>query len=569
MKKTFTLVAAICSLMAAKAQSPLTPGNIVIYRVGAGDTALGAKAYPVFLDEHLISPLTLITKSSPVVQSIALPAKSGSAPAGNYLLTAYGNGSTEGFITRSVDGTHLVFSGYNAGSDTSTVKVANLLNSTERVIGTVDQAGNVNTSTAISGLPYASVKTGYAPRSVISKDGTSFFFNSSTSGIYAANLGAKVATPVSVYNKTKNTIGSPNSRELGVYNGKIYSSYQSSYLPKGAGTSAVSVTFASIGSIDKPDSTITVLPGVDTVYASLKTTKSSPYQFVILKVNGGDVLYIADDATNGAIVERGIQKYSLVSGTWVYNGSIYAAACRGLTGYNTGDTVALFATSTKKLFGAFDLSGFNNPPLGPMQGDSAVVLDTALANTQFRGVSFAPGIPVLAVTLKSSLIASLVNGSAVLSWATATETNQKAFGIEKSLDGKSFTAIKTVIANNKPSSYSFTDPSALNAVQYYRLKMISTDGKFTYSGIATIINKVSLHIGVSPNPVTNSATVSHGLATAGSILKITTITGKTLAIYPVQVGATQTSVDVSNLTKGSYIVSFVSGSTTATAQFVK
>ena len=566
MKKTFTLVAAICSLLAAKAQ--LSPGNIVIYRVGDGSTVLGATAAPVFIDEHLIGPFTLITKSSPVVKSIALPAKHGSAPMGNYLLTAYGNGTSEGFITRSVDGKYLVFSGYNSGSDTSFVKVANLLNGTARVIGTIDKSGTVNTSTAIVGIPFASAKTGYAPRSVVSKDGTTFYFNSSTNGIYSAKLGDTAATKVSVFNKTKNTLGSPAPRALEIYNGNLYGSYSTTFLPAGAGTQAQDIAMGSIGALTSLDTVVTPLVGVDTIYPST-SARVSPYQFVMLKVKGGDVMYVADDATNGAIFERGIQKYSLVAGAWKYNGSIYAAGCRGLTGFNTGDTVALFATSTKKLFGAFDLSGFNNFPLGPMQGDSAVVLDTALANTVFRGVAFTPGIPALAVTLKSSLTASLVNGSAVLSWATATEANQKAFGIEKSLDGKSFASIKTVTANNKPSSYTFTDLGKLSAVQYYRLKMISTDGSFTYSGIATIINKVALHIGVFPNPVINNATISHGLATAGSVLKITTITGKIVATYQVQVGATQTSVDVAHLLSGSYIVSFVSGSTTTTAQFVK
>jgi hypothetical protein len=320
---------------------------------------------------------------------------------------------------------------------------------------------------------------------------------------------------------------------------------------------------ATLGSVDNPDTAISVLPGIDTVYASAKTTKSSPYQFLLLNLPKGDVLYIADD--NQLVADRGIQKYSLVAGTWVYNGSIYAHQSRGLTGYNNGDTVVLFSTSPSKLFGTLDLTGWNTK----VSGDSAVVLATAATNTAFRGVTFAPGTPPLAVTLRSSLTASVIKSSAVLSWATASETNNKNFVIEKSLDGKSYAAIKTLLANNKPSTYTFTDPSKLNAVQYYRLKITSNDGSFTYSGIATVTNKVSVHIGVSPNPVISNATISHSLATSGATLKITTILGKTVATYPVQVGATQTSVDVARLTSGSYIVSYVNGGSTTTTQFVK
>ncbi len=557
MKKTFTLVAALCGLFAAKAQTAFTPGNLVIYRVGDGSAKVAAKATPVFLDEYLITPATLFTKTSTVVQSIALPAKSGSAP---LLITATGNSSPEGQITRSSDGKFLVFAGYNDASDTSTVSPATTASTdVARVIATVDQTGAITSTTALTN--WASKQ---GARAVASADGKKFFLATSGAGIFSANIG-DTAVRVSAYNKNSRPNQSPTSRSVAVYNGKVYVSYQSSYFPGSVGTTTTSVSMATLGSVDAPDTAITVLPGIDTVYASAKTTKASPYQFLLLNLSKGDVLYIADDATNGAIAERGIQKYSLVSDRWVYNGSIYAAGSRGLTGYNSGDTVALFATSGSKLFGALDITGWNTH----VSGDSAVILASCPTNTAFRGLAFTPGTPPLAVTLKSSLTASVINSSAVLSWATATESNNKNFVIEKSLDGKSFAAIKTLLANNKPSSYTFTDPSKLNAVQYYRLKMTNNDGSFTYSGVATVTNKVAVHIGVSPNPVISNATISHSLATSGATLKITNILGKTVATYPVQVGATQTSVDVAHLTSGSYIVSYVNGGSTTTTQFVK
>jgi len=87
-------------------------------------------------------------------------------------------------------------------------------------------------------------------------------------------------------------------------------------------------------------------------YSTGTVKRTSPYQFVIFDLPGGKVLYTTDDNTIDSITERGIVKYSLVGGTWKYNGSMYASGARGLTGYNSGDTVALFATSSKRLFGA-------------------------------------------------------------------------------------------------------------------------------------------------------------------------------------------------------------------------
>lgn len=578
MKKTFTLVAALCGLMAAKAQKPFTPGNIVIYKVGDSTTKLSAtKVFPVTLEEHSIANV-LITKKAPVVNSVSLPSRTGTATGNNHLLSASGSTTTEGQMTRSADGNYLVFAGYDAGADTSTVGFTNLSSSTDRIIGTVDKNGTVNTTTIISRNITNTVTkglfTGLSPRSVVSTDGSHFYFILSNAGIYSETLGdSSSVKKISQYSKSKAPGGSPTARSLEIYDNTLYSSYQSTYIPTNkVGDQVQDVALGSLGSATAPDTFVTTLAGIDTIYKSAtKVTRTSPYQFLMLTLTGGKVLYIADDATNGAITERGIQKYSLVSGTWVYNGSIYASGVRSITGTNQGDTVAIFATSSKNLYGTVDLGGFNKKPTLPPLQDSAIILDTAVANTAFRGVAFAPGIPSIPtpVALKSSLTASVINGSAVLSWSTATEVNQKSFGIEKSLDGKTFTALKTVNANNKPSSYSYTDPSTLNAVQYYRLKMIGTDGKFTYSGVASVTNKVSIRIGVSPNPVTNNATISHSLATAGSVLKITSFTGKIVATYPVQAGATQTSVDVAHLTSGTYIVSFVNGSSTTTAKFVK
>ena len=174
----------------------------------------------------------------------------------------------------------------------------------------------------------------------------------------------------------------------------------------------------------------------------------------------------------------------------------------------------------------------------------------------------------LPVALKS-FNGSLVNSYATLAWATAVEINTKAFGIEKSIDGKSFASIGEVAAKNRPSSYTFSDPTKVEGLQYYRLKITNNDGSYSYSSTVALNNNASFKLGVYPNPVFNTAIIAHQQAGAGAILKISSIDGKTLVIYPVQTGATETSVDVSRLGKGSYIVSFENSSTRTVAQFVK
>ena len=77
---------------------------------------------------------------------------------------------------------------------------------------------------------------------------------------------------------------------------------------------------------------------------------------------GGSVLYVADDTV-------GITKYSLVSGSWVSNGTVGAAAdaYRGLATVVVGNNVQLYATGLGgslaagggKLVSITDTSGYN------------------------------------------------------------------------------------------------------------------------------------------------------------------------------------------------------------------
>src|SRR6478672_11294975 len=72
----------------------ITPGNLVIYRVGDGSATLAGTATAVFLDEY--------TTAGTLVQSIPVSSTGASA------LTATGNSTTEGIISPSLDGTALL-----------------------------------------------------------------------------------------------------------------------------------------------------------------------------------------------------------------------------------------------------------------------------------------------------------------------------------------------------------------------------------------------------------------------------------------------------------------------------
>src|SRR3954471_6558150 len=90
---------AVLSSFGASAAA-FTPGNLVIYRVGDGASALINTGNPVFLDEY--------TPAGSLVQSLPMPS------AASPRLIASGTSTSEGLLTRSTDGNYVVLTGYNA-----------------------------------------------------------------------------------------------------------------------------------------------------------------------------------------------------------------------------------------------------------------------------------------------------------------------------------------------------------------------------------------------------------------------------------------------------------------------
>src|SRR5260221_102810 len=115
MRRTLLAGGALCAaltlgLVRLFGASAFTPGNVIVYRVGDGVTALGSTATAVFLDEY--------TPAGTLVQSVAMP----TTPSGsNRRLTASGAATSEGFLTLSSDGKFLALTGYDAALGTAAI----------------------------------------------------------------------------------------------------------------------------------------------------------------------------------------------------------------------------------------------------------------------------------------------------------------------------------------------------------------------------------------------------------------------------------------------------------------
>jgi hypothetical protein len=104
--------------------------------------------------------------------------------------------------------------------------------------------------------------------------------------------------------------------------------------------------------------------------------------------------------------------------------------------------------------------------------------------------------------------AKLINNIAQVNWQVTSQVNVKSYCIEKSMDGKNYTTIKTIPAKNQQALvilYSVTDENLASGKSFYRIKNIDLDGAFTFSTVVTLnnISTPNSYITVYPNPITN------------------------------------------------------------------
>ncbi|SKC43806.1 T9SS type A sorting domain-containing protein [Ohtaekwangia koreensis] len=77
----------------------------------------------------------------------------------------------------------------------------------------------------------------------------------------------------------------------------------------------------------------------------------------------------------------------------------------------------------------------------------------------------------------------------ILEWATASETNNDFFSIERSKDGINYESVGAIPGGGNSTSrknYSFTDEKPFPGLNYYRLKQTDFDRKYTYSKVIPI-----------------------------------------------------------------------------------
>ena len=153
-----------------------------------------------------------------------------------------------------------------------------------------------------------------------------------------------------------------------------------------------------------------------------------------------------------------------------------------------------------------------------------------------------------------------------LSWRSQNEINVSRFEIQRSSNGTSFGVIGIVQSHSNSqaiNAYSYTDAQPVYGANYYRLKIIDNDGKFSYSKVLMIRGdeQTKTSIGIYPNPAIAQATLSFKSETSkAATVHILNMKGAIVAKQQVYLSKGENAVSlngISNLSAGVYTVQVI------------
>ncbi|HZE85138.1 MAG TPA: T9SS type A sorting domain-containing protein [Puia sp.] len=167
----------------------------------------------------------------------------------------------------------------------------------------------------------------------------------------------------------------------------------------------------------------------------------------------------------------------------------------------------------------------------------------------------------------------LTGDQTLISWATALESNTLRFDIERSSDGLVF---KTVGAHgaagnsNTSSTYQWIDDAPAPGLNYYRVRQVDIDGKFSWSAIVSVLYRKGMARTVlTPNPATGRVMLLFAKPAEAAVLAIYNSAGQSVLSGKIEKGALQQSLDLGALAPGMYVLQLRYGNSMETLRVLK
>jgi len=182
------------------------------------------------------------------------------------------------------------------------------------------------------------------------------------------------------------------------------------------------------------------------------------------------------------------------------------------------------------------------------------------------------GGPLPVTLLKFNAV--LRNQVVSLQWQTTHEQNLTGYTVLRSKDGINFSDIGFATAKNNgglTTEYLVPDNRPFNGINYYKLKMVDKDGKFSFSKIVSVnIDKEIFTWKIFPNPVQNILFVSTNNKNEKATFQITDATGRKIKeVNVILNGNSSFAIPVFQLPKGMYSLQLRTATKTETKSFIK
>lgn len=166
------------------------------------------------------------------------------------------------------------------------------------------------------------------------------------------------------------------------------------------------------------------------------------------------------------------------------------------------------------------------------------------------------------------------NGTALITWRTASEQNNDYMAVERSANGATFREIGRVSGarnSSSPIDYSFVDQRPNSGVNYYRLRQVDMDGSFTYHKIVALasIDRAD-EVALVPTAVAGNFDLVFGTPLNRAVkMAMYNTAGQLLRQEVIAAGSMVKSVEAGTLEQGLYIVRLDIGNAVVTRRFVK
>ncbi|MGI4872658.1 MAG: hypothetical protein ACRYFX_15970 [Janthinobacterium lividum] len=223
----------------------------------------------------------------------------------------------------------------------------------------------------------------------------------------------------------------------------------------------------------------------------------------------------------------------------------------GGTGTDRGQGISLSGSTIYVVGSVVPTATFGSLSVNNPAGSTVNFLGQLAVSTQRAA---AP----LPVVLTAFTATPVTGGWAVrVAWATASETNSARFEVERSSDGVSFAAFRTVAAaGSSPTSHSYIlIDAALPAgarLLYYRLRQVDVDGTPSYSSVRVVAVGLASPVVLFPNPARAATTLAG--AEPGAVMQVLDALGHLVAMATADATGTARLPLPAGLAPGVYVV---------------